>query len=403
VLGARLDSLRWSYRKTAPDLAALLLNRYPRFVRARVDEIRDEIPVFTFHSLHPETFEAQLRFLAENDYRTLGSEEFRRALAGETPIAPRSVVLTFDDGLASLFSVAQPLLAQYRLRGLAFIIPACIPEKAPHSVTVRDLAAGRATTEEVLAREAGPFPLCSWEELGEMHAAGSLEFHSHSLHHDLVPVSPRVVDFLNPAFSASFSNTKVPAGHDRGTPTFDRKLEWGTPVHRAEPRLAGFPQYFDDEEVRNTCRRYVAENGAEAFFTRRGWRSELGRVHGAALRGASGARYATAEETEAAIYHALRRSREWIRERLPGAAADHLCYPWYAGSDLAALASKRAGYRVNHWGILPRRPTNRAGDDPFRVSRVDERYLFRLPGRGQRALREILKQQLFQRSRHGVY
>jgi hypothetical protein len=186
-------------------------------------------------------------------------------------------------------------------------------------------------------------------------------------------------------------------------PTFERKLELGTPVHRAEPRMAGLPQYLDDEGVRESCRRHVAESGGEAFFTRPGWRSELRRVHRSAVRSGSHARFATAEETDAAIYDALLRSREWIRERLPGAAADHLCFPWYAGSDLAVEASKRAGYRVNHWGILPRRCTNRAGDDPFHVARVDERYLFRLPGRGRRTLREILNGHFLERSRHGVY
>lgn len=370
MLATRIESLRARYRKTAPDLLALARGRYPAFVTADVPAIDGEIVVFTFHDVEAERFEAQLAHLARNGYRTLGGEELRRGLAGETPAPPRSVVLTFDDGLSTLHSVAHPLLARFGFRGLAFVVSGHVPETADGG------------------------PLCSWDELREMHAAGTLEVHSHSHHHDRVPVSPRVVDFLHPGFDLSFAATKVPASHAGGIPGFGRDLAWGTPIHRAEPRMTGRAPHLDDEAARRACQGHVAENGGEAFFARPRWRRELLAVHRAALRPGSHRRFGTRAQVAAAIEDDLRRSRETIRNGVSGAEADHLCFPWYAGSDLAVEIAARVGFRAIHWGIRPDRRTNRPGDDPLRTVRVDERYLLRLPGEGRRALRAILAEQI---------
>lgn len=68
----------------------------------------------------------------------------------------------------------------------------------------------------------------------------------------------------------------------------------------------------------------------------------------------------------------------------------HLCFPWYMGSDVAVAAAKDAGYRSAFWGIFSGSNSPRPGTDPFRIPRIDCRYLPRLPGPGRRPLREIL-------------
>jgi len=372
MLAHRLDRLRARYRKTAPEWLALLRGDLPAFVTsADPAPVSGEIPVFTFHDVEPATFDAQLAHLARNGYGTLGGDALRRALAGEETPPPRSVVLTFDDGLASLHDVAHPLLARYGFRGLAFVVSGHVPER----------------------REPGGL-LCSWEELGTLHAAGTLEIHSHSHHHDRVPVSPEVVDFLHPGFETGFANSKVPASHAQGRPGFEQQLVWGTPVHRSEPRLRGIAPFLDDEAARRACQRQVEEQGGAAFFERPGWRRELLATHRAALPRVEARRYAAGDTAAALIEDDLRASRETIRGRIPGAEADHLCFPWYAGSDLAVERATRVGFRVLHWGIRRDRRTNRPGDDARRVARVDERWLLRLPGEGRRSLRELVGGQL---------
>ena len=100
MLATHVNTLRWIYRKNTPDLVALLRRNYPRFVFERQPApLRDELPVFTFHTVEPRCFETTLAFLAHNGYRTLSAEEFQLAVAGDGELAPASVLLTFDDGL----------------------------------------------------------------------------------------------------------------------------------------------------------------------------------------------------------------------------------------------------------------------------------------------------------------
>ncbi|MDZ7291259.1 MAG: polysaccharide deacetylase family protein [candidate division KSB1 bacterium] len=387
-----LNKLRWSYRKNVPDLLALFHRNYPEFMFSREPKaVQDEIPVFVFHSVEPVTFEAQLKFLARNRYRTLGGEEFRAAIAGERNIPERSVLLTFDDGLATLWTVAYPLLRKYGFRAVSFIIPGCIPEQAPESPTYVEYEKNRVPVEALLARERGDFPLCSWQEIQEMHRSGVIDFQSHTKYHHLVCVSPQLVDFIHPQYDFYFfANINVPVYRVNGKLNFERQMPWGTPVYRAEPRMAGKPQYFDDEAARQACIEHVARNGDEQFFSRDDWRRQLIAVYQEARQHQRNSEFESPEMQAHMIYQDLQQARQIIENRLSGKTVDQLCYPWFMGSSLSVEQSRRAGYRVNYWGIVPQRKSNHAGDDLFYVPRIEDHYLFRLPGEGRKSLREIL-------------
>ncbi|MGH7596493.1 MAG: polysaccharide deacetylase family protein [bacterium] len=389
MLSTLLNKLRWSYRKNVPDLLALLRRNYPDFMFSRQPKpLQNEIPVFTFHSVEPNSFEAKLAFLARNGYRTLSGEEFRAAVAGERDIPERSVLLTFDDGTATLWTVAFPLLRKYGFRAVSFIIPGCIPEQAPETPTFLDYKKKRATNYALLARERGDFPLCSWQEIQEMHKSEVIDFQSHTLHHHLVCVSSRLVDFIHPAYDFYFfANINVPVYRVNGELNFSRQMPWGTPVYRAEPRMAGKPQYFDDETARQACIEHVAKHGDEKFFARRDWRQQLMNVYQQARQDGE---FEKRDEQAQTIWQDLQQARQMIEARLSEKKVDQLCYPWFLGSDLAVEQSRRAGYRVNYWGIVPLRTSNRAGDDLFHAPRIEDHYIYRLPGEGRKRLKEIL-------------
>jgi peptidoglycan/xylan/chitin deacetylase (PgdA/CDA1 family) len=72
----------------------------------------------------PSDFAAQLAYLAEHGYRTIGLEEVAGYLAGERrdPPPPRSVVLTFDDGYRDNYEAAYPLLKKHGFRATIFMV-----------------------------------------------------------------------------------------------------------------------------------------------------------------------------------------------------------------------------------------------------------------------------------------
>lgn len=394
MLATLTNKLQWSYRKNGPDILALLQRNYPGFMLSTKPEpLRAEIPVFHFHTVEPVSFEEKLQFLAANRYRTLDGEEFRACIAGEKPIPERSIVLTFDDGRASLWTVAFPLLRKYGFKAISFIIPGLTPENAPASKTYDDYIAHRASSQDLLAREQSSFPLCSWHEIRVMHDSGVIDFQSHTMHHHQACIENKVVDFFHPRFQTYFfGNINVPVYRNHGVLDFGRKIALGTPIYRAEPRMAGRLQFFDDEALREASANFVAQHGNEKFFVQRDWRKELFAFYRHARKQHSMTRFETPVEQKEAIVSDLKQSKQMIEERLPGKIVTQLCYPWFMGSKLAVKLSQQTGYFVNYWGIVAQRQSNHRGQDLFYVPRLEDQYIFRLPGAGRKSLREILMQ-----------
>ncbi|HET8608400.1 MAG TPA: polysaccharide deacetylase family protein [Burkholderiales bacterium] len=152
------------------------------------------VPVLMYHhvsptpglvTITPQHFDEQMRWLAEAGYRTLGGDEFAGFLAGE-PVADKSVLLTFDDGYLDNWVHAHPLLEQYGLRALLFVVSNWIHDGPPrphagngtapatpaHNACKAAIADGRA--DEVILR---------WSEVAAMREAGTFEFHSHTHTH----------------------------------------------------------------------------------------------------------------------------------------------------------------------------------------------------------------------------
>lgn len=96
-----------------------------------------KLPILTYHSLDttgspvsvdPESFRRQLIRLREAGYRAV---PLRDGLAELATINPDSklVALTFDDGYASVLSIAYPILAEYGWRGTVFPVTGYVGQK----------------------------------------------------------------------------------------------------------------------------------------------------------------------------------------------------------------------------------------------------------------------------------
>jgi peptidoglycan/xylan/chitin deacetylase (PgdA/CDA1 family) len=142
------------------------------------------VPVFMYHhvndtipksalalglTLPTESFEAQLRYLAQNKIATVTAGELTEALArGEVP--QRTAVLTFDDGYGDCATVIAPLLARYRARATFFVNAGTVEQR--NHLSWRDLRALRAAGNEIGAHGMHHLDLTTLSHDGQMHEAG---------------------------------------------------------------------------------------------------------------------------------------------------------------------------------------------------------------------------------------
>ena len=399
MLNPVIHKLKWSYRKNIFDIRGLLFQKYPGFIfESEPQPLKDEIPVFTFHSVKMESFQEQLEFLYNNGYRTLSADEFYDILVGQKPVPENSVVLTFDDGWGSLWAIAYPLLEGYGFRAVSFLIPGLIVDDATYHPNLKDVWRNKKTVNKVEEQDNGHLPLATWQEIETMHQSGVMDFQAHTMYHSLIFTSPKLVDFINPRFDFyRFGNINVPIFSTNGQDNVRRTADWGTPIYESEPRLFTQPRYYDNEQLRQRCIQFVKENGGLEFFKQRNWRQRLHAYFQKAQQelGRNG-HFETLELQTQAILEDLQKARCEIERRLPGKQVRHVCYPWFMGCQLSVEMSKKAGYVTNFWGSLQERKTNRPGDDPFHVCRLEDGYIFRLPGIGRKSLKKLISQKFQQ-------
>jgi|GEM_PF-319883 len=384
---------------------ALVRKSFARFVtESSTDLSAKQIPVFCFHAVGEE-FEALLTHLDRNGYRTLTADELVEAVSGRKTFS-KPVVLTFDDGWRSTWTVAHPLLKRFGFHGISFLVPTWMNEEQP-SPTIEN-AAGLSRRDVLQLERATPY--LSWSEAELMQDDGVFEFQSHSMTHDTVFTSNEIIDFVNPSFHRV--PHKIPLVPGVSTDPWQRSQSLGMPLYTVAPRLTGATRYLHNEQLQKECIRLVQEKGGELFFQEPSWPKKLFERTSATQLDDE---YESSEQRNDAIRWELKESKDTIEARL-GRPVRHFCFPFYAGSELASQLSAELGYVSNYWGwappnndrtpdygrnhlytaiddtdystgdLLAGRRCNRVGDDPFRIVRLPGDYVHRLPGDGRRSL-----------------
>jgi peptidoglycan/xylan/chitin deacetylase (PgdA/CDA1 family) len=358
----------------------LLLRRYPPFVTGGPLP-RGHVPVFVFHGLEPESFGRKLQYLAVNGYQTLSADEYLAVLNGSARPPERAVVLTFDDGRASLGSVGAPLLRRHGMRGIVFLVPGRTPsgpDPAPP---------GQADTA-----------LLSWPEVESLAASGLFDFQSHTLLHSRIHVEARVVGFMAPWMRHGYAAFDVPVLERAGRDVLAGDVPLGTPLLLSEPRTSESLRFHEDPSAAEACVAAVAAGGGEAFFAGRDWERELRRL---ADRRRWAGRFERPADREAAIRREVEEARRAI-ETHTGRPVLHLCYPWHAAGPTARRLAREAGYRTAFCGKVRGVPITPPGGDLHAIARIGEDYVELLPGRGRADLTSVLKRKWSRRMRGGT-
>jgi peptidoglycan/xylan/chitin deacetylase (PgdA/CDA1 family) len=120
-------------------------------------------------SVPPETLEHQLSHLVRAGWR---GATFSDAVLD--PLSPKTLAVTFDDGFASVFDVAEPILTRLGLRGTVFAPTAFMGER--QHLNWQGIEAWRGTPH------ADELRCMTWDELGQLADRG-WEIGSHTCSH----------------------------------------------------------------------------------------------------------------------------------------------------------------------------------------------------------------------------
>ncbi len=98
----------------------LLYHRLIRRSAAREGSVSDEEMIWT---VYDDSFAAQMASLKESGYRTLDLDEYLQIRAGRAPLPTKPILITFDDGYESNYTLAYPELRRNGLCATIFVAP----------------------------------------------------------------------------------------------------------------------------------------------------------------------------------------------------------------------------------------------------------------------------------------
>lgn len=135
------------------------------FVLAYHDVVQD--PGENFYAVSRANFVAQMDYLDNNGYQVISLKTLDKIRRGDIPLAKKTVILTFDDGLMSYYDFVVPMLKIYKFPSIASIVTAW-----------QD---GRNQPREYLGK------LMTWAHVKEISQSPLVEIlsHTHNLHQSI--------------------------------------------------------------------------------------------------------------------------------------------------------------------------------------------------------------------------
>jgi hypothetical protein len=328
-----------------------------------------EIPVFYYHNLSTSRLTQDLRYLKQNGYATVTADEYYECSTQCRDHQQRLVMLTFDDGLAGLFDTIFPLLKQFNMKAVAYIVPDWV----------------------------GTPGIVSWEQVVTMHRSGLIDFQSHSMSHRAIYIKPHIEDFF-PGVFYSKSQYLLPLDlRHAGIPDFFE----GMPIYTASSRLSDHPRFLPDGEVERFCLASVTRHDRQRHVWTRNWKSSLLRkIKRVGLLDRKPGRYESAEEQRAAIQAEIDNSRSAIESVLVGKKVRHFAYPWHIGGCLSAEALRHASFYTCAGGLGDPPGVRAMAPQLLPVRRVNLDFLRCLPGIGRFSLPRVWATKIARRIVH---
>lgn len=336
---------------------------YPPFIYSR--NYQGYLPAFFYHNVDPFDFERQLTFLRNNGYSTVSCDEAVEIIQHNCLGNSKVVLLTFDDGLASFYSLVFPLLLKFQMKAVAYLAPAWIDQPG----------------------------FLTWAQCREMSKSGLVDFQSHSLTHPKVITQLRINSLRSTADKEPLWDIPGFKGIDRGQEPGWLPVFEGASAFKGSPAYSLPDRFWDEVQL---IQRQVTTSTTRKF--NRLQLARLKQIYSELLKQYSSS---ICEENEKSMYSTmlkeLQESKYRLEQQLPGHKVRHFAFPWHENSKLAWLALENSGYRSGATGLeLP----DSHGESPgstLRVSRVKGDFLQCLHGEGHKGFFRIVMKKVVRR------
>ncbi|SFP85463.1 biofilm PGA synthesis lipoprotein PgaB [Variovorax sp. OK605] len=181
-------------------------------------------------------------WLRSAGYQPVSLQQIVDARAGRTPLPPRAVLLSFDDGYVSFYAKVYPLLKQFNYPAVMALVTGWL--EVPPGQVVSGYGATNAVRREAFI---------TWDQAREMGASGLVEFASHGdAIHTGVPGNPQ--GNLQPA--------AVTHRYDSATGRYEDDAAWIARVEADLRRSRGLIEQRTGTRVRAMVWPYGAYNKA---------------------------------------------------------------------------------------------------------------------------------------------
>ena len=311
------------------------------------------VPVLLYHhinydddvlSIPPELFEEQLKFLKEEGYISIGSEELCEYMKTGKKSFKKAVMITIDDGYLDTWVYAYPILKKYGFTATAFIVSWAVEEDEYLGFNLDDYYSGKITKdmlpkcganlinedERIVKLERR---LC-WREVREMNSKGIIDMQPHSKFHRKIYASDKMIGFNYP--------------HDVHTAWYHIKGDerYGTPNFERKPELAN-RQFSVYEDLNDQLAQYVVDNGYIKFFEKNNWEKELYNIVDE-YKKKNSVNTIGRWETDEEQYKRIKMELEVTKGEI-GWETKKLCttfsWPWGAYNDLSLKIAKEVGFK----------------------------------------------------------
>lgn len=144
-------------------------------------QVQVQVPILMYHDLDylpgnnlgmaPGQFATEMQYLYQHGFHPINLGQLYAGLYAHSPLPAHPVVVTFDDGYASVFTKAYPILKQYRFQATTFMISGWVGLN-------------------------GTFRMLSATQLKTMQQNGVIDVESHTVHHlDMGYVSSQTAQY----------------------------------------------------------------------------------------------------------------------------------------------------------------------------------------------------------------